>query len=157
MKQLRTWILIADGARARVLQPKGSDHEMIEVEGLEFSGDHAATHEIVSDRQGRSFSSQGPGRSAMEAHSDPHRELKATFAHHLAEILARELSAGHFHRLILVAAPATLGDLRGALSDAVQKTIVGELASDLTKTPNNQIAGHLKNLPFSALAGNVNP
>lgn len=156
MKQLRTWILIADGARARVLEPKGSDHQMIEVEGLDFSSDHAATHDLVTDRQGRSYSSQGPGRSAIEAHSDPHRELKTTFANHLAEILAREQAAGHFHRLILIAAPATLGDLRHALSDAVRNTVVGELASDLTKTPNSQIAGHLKELPLSAFAGTGN-
>ena len=146
MKPLHTWILIADGARARILENNGPDHHLIAVEGLEFTGDHSATHELVSDRQGRSFSSHGTGRSAIEARSDPHRELKTAFARHMAEILDRELAQGRFHRLIVVAAPATLGDLRHAISAQVQKTIVGELASDLTRTPNSEIAGHLKDL-----------
>ena len=151
MKPLRTWILIADGARARILENSGPDHRLIAVDGLEFNGDHSATHELVTDRQGRSFSSHGPGRSAIEARSDPHRELKTKFAEHLAEILDRELAQGRFHRLILVAAPATLGDLRHAISPHVHKTIVGELASDLTKTPNSEIAGHLKDLLVGSL------
>lgn len=151
MKTLRTWILIADGARARILENNGPDHHLQAIEGLQFSSDHSATHELVSDRQGRSFSSIGPGRSAIEGHSDPHRELKTAFARHLAEILDRELAQGRFHRLILVAAPATLGDLRHAISPHVQKTIVGEVASDLTKTPNGEIAGHLKEVLAKAL------
>ena len=149
MKALRTWILIADGARARIVENSGPDHSVVEVEGLEFTSDHAATHDLVTDRAGRSFSSQGPGRSAIEARTDPHRDLKAKFAHHLAGVLANELGLGRYSRLILVAAPVTLGDLRRAISDKVRATIVGEIAHDLTKTPNSEIAGHLKDLVFA--------
>ena len=44
--------------------------------GLEFQGDHFATHDLVPDREGRSFSSRGYGRSAIDARSDPHGDLK---------------------------------------------------------------------------------
>lgn len=145
MKQLRTWILIADGARARILENHGPNHSLIAVEGMEFSADHSATHDLVSDRQGRSFSSHGHGRSAIEARSDPHQELKVHFAHHLAEVLSREFELGKFHRLILVAAPATLGELRATISPHVRATVVGEIPHDLTKTPNHEIPAHLKN------------
>lgn len=152
MKQLRTWILIADGARARILENHGPNHSLVPVGGMEFSADHSATHELVSDRQGRSFSSAGHGRSAIESRSDPHRELKAHFAHHLADVLSHEFENGHFHRLILVAAPVTLGDLRAAISDHVRATVIGEIAHDLTKTPNHEIPGHLKDLLLAAPA-----
>jgi protein required for attachment to host cells len=143
MKPTKTWVLIADGARARILERDGPGHALQAIERLVFHGDHSATHDLVSDQQGRSFSSHGPGRSAIEPHSDPHRELKATFARALADVLARELAQHAFDRLIVVAAPVTLGDLRAAFSDPVSKMIVGEVAKDLTKLPNADVAAHL--------------
>ena len=58
---------------------------------LVFSGDHSATHDLVSDREGRSFSSMGARRSAIEPHTDPHRNLKTKFAQTLADALAAGL------------------------------------------------------------------
>ena len=59
MKPTRTWVLIADGARARILENDGPNHGLTAIEGLEFQGDHSATHDLVPDREGRSFSSRG--------------------------------------------------------------------------------------------------
>ena len=146
MKSVRTWVLIADGARARVLQNAGPGHGLHPVEGLVFHGDHSATHDLVSDREGRSFRSHGPGRSAIEAHSDPHRQLKKKFAHQLADMLADRLEQKTYDRLIIVAPPGALGDLRAAISDHVRARVVGEVAHDLTKTPNGELALHLKDV-----------
>ena len=77
----------------------------------------------------------------MEPHSDPHRLLKTKFANQLADVLAREVD--RYDRLVVVAAPVTLGDLRSALSDKVRAKIVGEVVQDLTKTPNGDLARHL--------------
>jgi protein required for attachment to host cells len=113
---------------------------------MTFDGDHASTHEIGSDRAGRSYSSVGPGRSAIEAHSDPHRNLKKKFAHQLADVLARGLEQKSYDRLVIVAPPSALGDLRAALSVAVRAKVSDEVAKDLTKTPNSELADHLKNV-----------
>ncbi len=162
MKPLRTWALIADGARARILENNGpihgdphhgspghgvTQHDWMPVDGLVFQGDHSATHDLVTDRQGRSFSSAGSGRSALESQTDPHRQQKTRFANHLAEVLAKQLQYGAYHRLIIAAPPATLGDLRSAISDKVRAVVVAEFAHDLTKIPNHQIASHLGPIP----------
>ncbi len=146
MKPIRTWVLIADGARARVLENGGPGKGLTAIERLLFQGDHAATHTIVDDREGRTHSSHGPGRSAIDARTDPHRELKKSFAHHLADVMARELDAGAYDRLVIVATPVTLGDLRKVLAPKVAAKVTGELAQDLTKTPNGEIARHLANV-----------
>jgi protein required for attachment to host cells len=146
MKPTRTWVLIADGARARVLENDGPGRGLTAVEGLIFSSDHSATHDLVLDRQGRSFSSQGHGRSAIEPHSDPHRDLKTKFAHHLADVLSRGLEQGSYDRLVIVATPVTLGDLRAAMTDPVRSKIIGELAQDLTKLPTAEVASHLDHI-----------
>ncbi len=146
MKPVKTWILIADGARARILCHDRPSHGLSEVAGMEFTGDHSPTHDLVTDRMGRSFSSHGQGRSAYEAHSDPQRELKGKFAHKLAEVLAAKLADKAYDRLIIVASHVTLGDLRAALSDHVRAVVIGEIAQDLTKLPNGKIAEHLKDV-----------
>jgi protein required for attachment to host cells len=146
MKPTQTWILIADGARARILQNDGPGKGLHEIPGGTFHGNHAATHDIMSDRTGRSYSSVGPGRSAIEAHSDPHRELKKQFVHQLAEALAEGLQRKAYDRLVIVAAPSALGDLRAALSDQVRAKVTGELAKDLTKTPDGDVAEHLRDV-----------
>ena len=146
MKPLRTWVLVADGARARILENSGPGHALTGIEGLVFASGHAATHELVSDREGRSYSSHGHARSAIESRSDPHRELKTKFAGVLADMLSRELEAGAYQRLVLVAPPEMLGDLRAAISGEVRAKVVGESAHDLTKTPTREVAGHLDGL-----------
>lgn len=146
MKATKTWIVIADGARARIVINDGPGHGLHEVEGMEFSADHSATHDIVSDSQGRSFSSHGHGRSAIESRSDPHRQLKDKFAHRLAAVLAAKLSDKAYDRLVIVATPVTLGDLRAALPDHVRAVVIGEVAQDLTKLPNSKVAEHLKDV-----------
>jgi len=144
MKAVRTWILLADGARARILENTGPGHGLTPVEGMVFQGDHGATHDLVSDREGRSYSFHGPGRSAVQSRSDPHRDLKTVFAHSLADVLAAALEQKSFDRLIIAAAPVTLGDLRAAMSDQVRAKVTGEVAHDLTKIPNSDVADHLK-------------
>jgi protein required for attachment to host cells len=146
MKPIRTWVLIADGARARILENDGPGRGLIANERLVFDGDHAATHVLVSDREGRSYSSHGPGRSAIDARTDPHRELKRTFAHHLADAMAAELEKSAYDRLIIVAAPVTLGDLRAALSQKVVAHVVAEVAKDLTKLPNDEVSRRLESV-----------
>ena len=146
MKPTRTWILIADGARARILVNDGPGHGLKALEGFEFSGDHSATHELVDDREGRSFSSHGHGRSAYEASTDPHRDLKTKFAHQLVGVLDNGLASNAYDRLVIVASPVTLGDLRAAMSDHVRAKIIGEVAQDLTKLPNAKVADHLKHV-----------
>jgi protein required for attachment to host cells len=146
MKPTRTWILIADGSRARIVESDGTGHRLHAVEGMTFLADHASTHEIMSDRTGRSYSSVGPGRSAIEAHTDPHRELKKKFAQQLADVLAQALEQKSYNRLFIVSPPTALGDLRAAISAAVRAKVGGEVAKDLTKTPNTELAEHLRDL-----------
>ncbi|MBL8675024.1 MAG: host attachment protein [Rhodospirillales bacterium] len=143
MKRARTWILIADGARARVLEcgPRGGG--LREVEAMVFEADHAATRDLAADRPGRSFSSTTDARSAMEPRSDPHRRLKRAFARRLAAALESGLAAGGYDRLVVVAAPVTMGDLRAELSDRVAAAVAVEVDKDLTKVPDDEVLPHL--------------
>ncbi|MFN0194771.1 MAG: host attachment protein [Aestuariivirga sp.] len=143
MKPTRTWVLIADGARARILESTGSGHGLEPVAGMTFNSDHSATHDLVTEREGRGHSSVGEGRYAVASHSDPHRELKVKFARQLADVLASALERKAYDRLVVAASPVTLGDLRMAMPAGVRAKVSGEIAHDLTKVPNDEVAGHL--------------
>jgi protein required for attachment to host cells len=144
MKAVRTWIVIADGANARVLLNTGPGKGVSEMEHLDISVDHAPNREILSDRQGRSFDSHGSGKHAMESASDPHRENKRAFAVHIVSLLSDELQKRSFDGLVLVAAPAFLGDLRSAMPNNLKSVLKGELAKDLTHEPIHTMESFLQ-------------
>ena len=123
-----TWVLIADGAKARVLaQQKNFAQLKPAFEQEEFTGTRAQSREIASDRPGRSFDSGGQGRHAMEPPTDPQRYAKYEFARELAERLEEAVHAHRFDKLVLVAAPKTLGDLRELLPDPVKTKVVADI------------------------------
>ncbi len=143
MKPSKTWILIADGARARLVSVQRQDGAVRIVEEQEFSSDHRANRELGRDKPARVFESHGVTRHAIEAKTDHHRSLKHEFADEVSELLAEKLAQKRFNRLVIVAPPAALGDLRASLPDAVKSKLVAEIAKDLTKTPNADILEHI--------------
>jgi protein required for attachment to host cells len=143
MKPTTTWILIADGARARIFANHGPGKGIEVVEGATFDADHRPDREIMSDKPGRSFESVGETRHAIQPHHDPHRELKRAFSERLAAMLEEKLAAKAYDRVVLVAPPVTLGDLRAALSEHVRAAVYAELDKDLTKTPMAELPQHL--------------
>jgi protein required for attachment to host cells len=140
-----TWVLIADGAKARVLaQEKNFEQLKPAFEQEEFTGTRAQSKEIAGDRPGRSFDSGGQGRHAMEPATDPQRYAKYEFARDLAERLEDAVHAHRFDKLVLVAAPKTLGDLRELLPDPVKAKVVAEIDKDLTSVPLRDLPRHLE-------------
>lgn len=144
MRARRTWILIADGARARILEQLGQGGEIRPIETEKFETVSKPSRELGSDRPGRVRESVGHQRHAIEPKYDPHRGLETMFAHQLVDILSQRLSDGLFDHLVIVAPPVMLGDLRKALPAPLQSAVVAEIAKDLTKVPNNEIMGHIE-------------
>lgn len=64
MMHIQTWILIADGARARVLESKEADHPLRAIEDLVFHGDHSSTPPaaLIFQEYGESPSLPSEGR-----------------------------------------------------------------------------------------------
>lgn len=138
MKTKTTWVLVANGARARVVRDLGTGAEDRQ-EDLVFEIDHKQLREIMADRPGRSFASEGARRSAMEYRSDPVQEQEARFAATLLEQMEQRLAAGEFQQLAIVAEPRMLGVMRKKLSPTLRRAVVGEVAKDLTKLPEREL------------------
>lgn len=142
-KKVRTWVLIADGARARILESEGRLDQLQKVPGCEFEVEDPPDREIGSDSPGRTFDSVGGGRHRIEPKTSPHRHIKAEFARHLAQFLEKKQGQRAFDRLLIAAPPKMLGDLREKLSKQVVACVEAEIPKDLTGIPDREIPGHI--------------
>ena len=144
MKPIITWIVIADGARARVMRNDGPGKGVQAVQGLVFQGDHSPSSEIMTDKPGRAFDSVGNARHGMEPSQDPHDDLKSQFVRQVVGELETHIDA--YDRLIIVAPPRALGLFRKERPAVVASKGTGELDKDLTHLPNAELPSHLGKL-----------
>ncbi len=145
MKLDRTWILIADAGRAKVLLHRGGG-KLETVEGMSFTFDHKQAHELGADKPGRSFQSVGATRHAVSPHTDPERLEEKGFAATIVDRLDKAAGQTSFDHLVVVAAPTMLGDLRQALTPRLAALLTATLDKDLTKIPEAKLAEHLKDV-----------
>lgn len=122
-----TWILVADGSRARLLESQRSG------EPLHPLGDFAnpTARRSTTGRPRSHHESVGCGRSVSQSHRPPDEDRAARFAHALTEILERGRKAHRFDRLILVAPARLLGTLRDCCGKPLRARIAGQLGRDL--------------------------
>jgi protein required for attachment to host cells len=109
----------------------------------EFVGNNAPTREIGTDKPGRAFESADGSRHAMEPRVDWHRFEKSQFAKRMADILEKAATRQAFDRLVLVAPPQTLGDLRAALGRQARDRLSAELNKDLTQVGIHDLPPYL--------------
>lgn len=137
-----TWVLVSDGARAQFYVSDGHslapalDHTLA-------APTRSHAREAESDRPGRSFDSAGQGRHAMEPPTDWKTHEKDALARAVAEELRHAANRRDFDRLVVVASPEMLGDLRDCFDKVVAQRVVAEIAKDLTHLDARELPSHL--------------
>lgn len=143
-----TWILVADGARARIIsrvvEGFGASADTTISEPYNFEEDRLPSRELAGERPTRVHDRFGPGRHAVEPKQTPNRKLVARFATEIADMLSDCLKARGFDRLIVVAPPAMLGDLRKSLSNHVRAKVIAEIDKDMTKAGIPEVMKHIE-------------
>jgi protein required for attachment to host cells len=136
------WIVVCDGAKALVLENAGNRIAPRFKTREVYQHDDAKTHELGTDKPGRSFSSVGNGHSAMEQ-TDWHDLEEQRFLARLAARLDKAVLCGETPSLIVVAPPRAIGVLRKAFSSHVRQAIRAEVEKDYVKLPVDDIARYL--------------
>lgn len=142
-KKITTWVLVADGARAHIVETRGPGTGLTPVTERESEAGRTPTRELGTDKPGRAFESADSARHGMEPRVDWQRFEKTQFAKAMARILDDAAEHRRFDALVLVAPPRTLGDLRKALGHAASDRIVAELGKDLTHVPLHDLPERL--------------
>ena len=150
MHKPRTWALVADGVRARILReledgvPEPRPHtELISRSRSQHLRD------IMSDKP-------ASDRSAGAGHGvDPIRQDMRDFARELVDRLNSHRRAGDFQRLAIFAAPAMLGLLREEMPRAVRDTVILERTRNLVRFDETELREIVKT-EIGNLPGDVN-
>ena len=144
IKPVKTLVVLVDGERARFLSGLGrcKSFESVAPGEIEVPEAGKPNRDLASDKPGRTSSSKDGIRSSMET-TDFHRREKQLFARSVAEIVDKMAGDPTYDRLVLVAPPSTLGELRAHLNKHTAGRITGEVAKDLTKIPDHELRSHL--------------
>ena len=131
-----TYVLVADGRKLLFLRNEG-DAEALNLQ-VEMAEEHPnpATRDQATDAAGRASSTAPAGRTSRSGSSmeptDFHQLEEDRFAAEAAEMLKKRALANGFEKLIIIAPPKTLGELRKHYHKEVEARLAGELAKDLT-------------------------
>ena len=140
----KTWILVADGAKAIILNYKGEGESLDQVTKLESKEGRMQDHEIGTDKPGTSHQSVGSSRSSVDS-SDFQQTAKDHFADEVADYLIKKQS--EFAQLVIVAAPKTLGELRQSLHHGkIAEKIIQEVDKDYTSIPEQDLGKKLNKI-----------
>jgi len=102
------WVVVCDGAKALVLENTGSATLPDLKTRAVYEQETLATHELGSDRPGRSHNPAGPGLSAV-GQTDWHDQAEQEFLAALVKKLDAAVDAHEVKRIIVVAPPRALG------------------------------------------------
>ncbi len=136
---IKAHVLVVDGRKLLFFKNTGTAAAPVLTVVSHEEQVSAATRDQGSDRPGSNQSGKGASHSGYEQ-TDYHQLDEDRFALEAANMLKREVLAGHIHDLIIVAAPRTLGELRKHYHSEVQKRVAGEISKDLAGRPTSEIA-----------------
>jgi protein required for attachment to host cells len=123
-----TLIVVTDGEKAHMY--RNTSDAGIKIESL--GPVEKATYENFD----------GAARTPVE--TSPHHQDEATFAHHVANDIYNRVHADESHKVVLIADPRTLGEIRPILRKEVTSRIICELHKDLTNSSIADIEKSLK-------------
>jgi len=133
-----TLVLVADGRKMLFLRNKG-DETLVDLRVESHrEQENPPIRDQATDAPGRSISSVGSARSAMEP-TDFHQLQEDRFAAEAAELLRKRALSNDFEALIVAAPPRTLGEMRKHYHKEVQHRLIGEVSKELTGMPLPQI------------------
>ena len=132
------WVMVGEDQKALFFRNEGDatypNLEIVQV----LEQDNPSTREQGSDRPGRTHSSVGTARSAMQE-TNWHKLEKHRFAKDIADALYSAAHSGRYDKLVIAAPPMIMGDLRKAMHKEVSDKVVAEVSKDLTNMPPHEI------------------
>lgn len=141
---MKNWLVVANAARARVLEEGAKPGRYTHVADLVHPGSRQKGSELGTDRPGHvEGTGHGLGSSAYLPRSDPHRHEHDRFAQEVAALLNAGVADGRCAGLVLCASNPFLGLLKAHLSEHGHKAIVRVVANDYTGLRDDELAERL--------------
>ena len=141
------WIVIANAARARVLQQHSERAgAYTHVADLVHPQSRMKGEQLGSDRPGQAHALGAghlQGGTAYPPRTDPREREHDRFAHEVASTLNIGVADGRCAGIVLVASDPFLGHLKSHLSVQAKKALLRTVASDYTTLRDDELAQRL--------------
>lgn len=139
----RTWFLLADGRRARLLTEERRGAELQVVWKMEIGPEDRYEPQ---DRPPRSFDSVGAGRHAMDKGRSLHEQEEEKFLQRVADRIGASEKQAAFEHLVVAAPPRALGLLRANFSQSVQTRLRATASKDVLDEDESALRERLREL-----------
>ena len=139
----KTMVVVADSASARIFTAESLQSPLNEIEVMAHPEARLHDRDITSDLPGKGSGADSSGGHAYGSKVDPKQHELNVFSKEVATYLDDARKANKLSRLLIVAAPAFLGELRSHLSTETNDKVVFELNKNLTKSSAEEISKYL--------------
>lgn len=140
-----TWIVIADGSRARLFEQATSGERWREVRAWVNPATRLRTESLAFDQLGRGSKGQ-PGATSFVPRTSPRQREHRRFAQELARCLDLGVRSGQCDGLVLIASSALLGEIRQALPAQAAKHVRWSAPVDLTAFTGRELQNRFEAL-----------
>ncbi len=138
-----TWILAANSSQATIFTAESPVAPLVALETMSNPEARLKQMDLVSDRPGRTFDSLGSQRHARASQVDPKEQEQIRFAKTIIEKLERGRLDGAFERLVIVAGPDFLGELRTHFGAQLKALVSQEIDKDYTALNPRELRSRL--------------
>ncbi len=138
------WVAVSDGARYRIFSCRRLGGPLKEIVSGASADAQTPTRDLGSERPGRNQASPRQARHAFANKVDWHDQAEKQLAHDVAVRLNQGYARKAFQRLVLIAPPKTLGDIRADLQLKGLGDNLIDLDKDLTHFSEHELKGYLE-------------
>lgn len=135
----RSLIVVADRETARFFRHTHPGATLEPHGGI----DRPSPGDRNADRPGRAFESANEGRHAMDPPTSYQELERQAMAADVAAVVHAAIDDFEIDRLVLIAEPKVLGELRSALRKSARERVVLEIDKHLTRIDDNELARRL--------------
>lgn len=144
MKPIKTLVLLANDASARLFENLGPGRGLTEIEDL-AARLVAGTDVRYADRPGRNSAAPGVAQHATADLAEAGEEQsRAAFVRAVVEETAARFREGGYARFVMAAAPATLGALRTHLPGVLKSALVLDIDKDFVRKDPAEVVKRLE-------------
>lgn len=140
----KTWIVVADSARARIFERDGRWQELNEFRDLAHPESRLRNGDLRTGGRGEQMESTRQSSHDSDWENSPAETEATRFAREVARALQEGRNEGGYEKLVLIAAPAFLGRLREKLDPATAHCVVQELDKNWARQPTAKIRSLLE-------------
>lgn len=138
-----TWVLVADGAKARLFAVAEEGRSIAEIGDFFNPEGMADGRELLQDRPSTTHDRFGHGRHAIEPHTRLRQKSAEIFARELDKALERGRVDRRYQDVVLIAPAHFLGTLNAALNKRVRALVKAELPKNLTRADAQTVMAYL--------------